>query len=92
MLRSKTIQDGILTMAVYDFEQKGDVLEPHTHSKVDAHYSIVAAGVLLLRQAGQPDRTLAAGAYVKIDPGVEHSFVALTPRARLFNPLYGGAS
>jgi quercetin dioxygenase-like cupin family protein len=88
MLKPHPFKDGRLEGTIYIFENKGDVLDKHTHGEDDKHYCFVTAGVLLLQITGQPDRRLVAGSHAKILPGEEHGLVALTPNARLLNLRY----
>ena len=89
MLTSHQVNEGRLLMTIFDFETTGDTLEAHTHDAVTSHYSIVAAGTLRMFGQGQSDQVLKSGSVVKIEPGQEHGFTAMTPRARLINVVYG---
>ena len=91
MLQSSIINDGAITLTIYDFPEIGDILEKHTHDKTTVHYTIVAAGTVNYQVTGEPDKTYTTGSIIKSLPGQEHGFVSLTPRARIVNIPYGKA-
>lgn len=92
MLIENKIVDGSAVMTCYDFENVGDELPAHTHDAATVHYSIVANGVLKMVGKDQPEQVLPCGSMIRIEAGIDHGFVAMTPRARLVNVVYGRAA
>ena len=75
---------GILDGNVYDFEQEGDELGPHSHDEDTNHISIVARGSFKVRGEDW-EVTLPTGAVVDWPVRQTHAFIALEKNSRLVN-------
>lgn len=84
MLSNRQRSYGTLNTTIYDFTQKGDILDMHVHGTEDVHISIVGRGSF--RVFG-PDFELVAltGSVIDWQPGQWHGFEALEDDSRLIN-------
>ena len=84
MLRDTPLSIGTSAGTIYDFDNIGDILDMHSHTESDVHYTIIARGSF--RVWGDDfDQTVSAGAILDWQPGVNHGFSALEPNSRLVN-------
>lgn len=75
---------GDLNLIVYDFKDKDDILEMHTHDESTVHISIVARGDFLIR-GNDWEENYSTGSIIDWEPYQMHEFIALTPNSRLVN-------
>ena len=84
MLKTITKDFSKLFLAVFDFENVGDVLPMHNHGELDVHITIVARGSFHLHGDGW-EMIAKSGDIIDWDPGKRHEFVALEPNSRCVN-------
>lgn len=85
MLQVEKIENiGDLECVMYTFEQIGDTLPKHNHTKYDSHVTIVARGSIKARSHDW-EVELVAGQIADFKEGEPHEFVALEANSRVFN-------
>jgi quercetin dioxygenase-like cupin family protein len=83
-LLSKPLSAGRLAGVIYTFEKAGDVLPMHTHTKGDAHITIVARGKIRAH-GNEWEAEYGAGAVIDFPSNQSHEFIALEDNSRVVN-------
>jgi quercetin dioxygenase-like cupin family protein len=77
---------GKLSVVIFDFDKKGDILPTHTHTEGDNHITIVAKGTFKVTDHPELEgQTLKTGQVIDWQVGIPHGFIALCDNARLVN-------
>jgi len=89
MLIEKHLSFAKLNITVYDFENKGDELEAHSHKEGATHISNCSRGSVLVI-TDEWSKTLVSGDIIEFFADQNHAIVALEDNSRIVNiPKYG---
>jgi quercetin dioxygenase-like cupin family protein len=84
MLKDRVVKFGDLTIAIYDFEFKGDELPSHQHDHDTVHITICVKGEVEV-VTSEWTKTIKEGNIIEFYPYQMHSIIALTDNSRITN-------
>jgi quercetin dioxygenase-like cupin family protein len=76
---------GDLSLSIYTYENKDDVLPMHTHNRETIHITIVAKGSVKVHGPSIPETEYKAGSVVDFKEDHPHEITAMEDNSRIIN-------